>query len=792
MPENSEKLKYLLHKLDTMSHQQARFQKELADLRKEILGLQNDGRESGVVESRLEKPVQSIPIDIDEYLSAEPAESLKALETVESEPIERSKTLAETLEIPEIKTDLEKFIGENLINKIGILIIILGVAIGAKYAIDNDMINPATRIIFGYLTGMGLMGFSLKLKAKYESFSAVLLSGGIAILYFITFAAYDFYGLIPRALTFGLMTIFTGFTVVAAIHYSRQVIAIIGLVGAYAVPFLLSSGSGNVAFLLNYVTIVNIGILVVAFWRDWKPLYYLSFVFTWLIFGSWLISRYETAHDFGLAMTFLTIFFLLFYGTFMVYKMVKKEKFEIVHVVLLLLNSVLFYGIGSALLSGHSTGEHLLGVFALVNALIHFGVSAFIYKNDLADKNLFYLIAGMVLVFITIAVPIQLDGNWVTLIWASEAALLFWIGRAKNAPFYEKLSYPVMILGFLSLVEDWSRFEIKQWEEITEYILPVFNIHFLTGILFAGAFTFVLWIHLQHKYEEDASVFKQLFWSFNTLLIAGILGVTLFYTGVLEINNYWTQAYQQSAIAVPGTEFSRFNHNESIFDFRAIWLYNYSIVFFIIGSFINILKLKSKKLGYGNLGINLFLMFLFLTGGLFYLSELREAYLGQYLEGERYQRGMMYLLIRYISLGFFAGLLFATHKYTKAAFLNFDFSKYFEALCYFCGIWVLSSELLHWMDIGDAKNQYKLALSILWGVSALALIGMGIYQRKKFIRIGAMVLFGGTLVKLFFYDIVHLNTISKTIVLVSLGVLLLIISFLYNKFKDEIAEKNEE
>ncbi|MFT6743324.1 MAG: putative membrane protein, partial [Paraglaciecola sp.] len=76
--------------------------------------------------------------------------------------------------------------------------------------------------------------------------------------------------------------------------------------------------------------------------------------------------------------------------------------------------------------------------------------------------------------------------------------------------------------------------------------------------------------------------------------------------------------------------------------------------------------------------------------------------------------------------------------------------------------------------------------------SALALIGMGIYQRKKFIRIGAMVLFGGTLVKLFFYDIVHLNTISKTIVLVSLGVLLLIISFLYNKFKDEIAEKNEE
>jgi uncharacterized membrane protein len=789
MSENSKKLKQILQKMDYLSHQQARFQKELSDLRKEVLNLQSE-QQAETVEFKTPPITQSIPIEIDKYIPIETKEPAAFAEP-ELEPIERRPTFAERLELPEIKSDLEKFIGENLINKIGIIIIIIGVAIGAKYAIDNDMISPLTRIIFGYLTGMGLMGFALKLKTKYENFSAVLLSGGIAILYFITFAAYDFYGLIPQALAFGLMTIFTGFTVVAAIHYNRQIIAIFGLVGAYAIPFLLSSGSGNVTFLLSYIVLVNVGILTVAFWRDWKPLYYLSFAFTWLIFGTWLVSRYQPTADFGLAMTFLTIFFLLFYGTFMAYKMVKKEPFEVGHVVLLVLNSLLFFGVGYILLAGNPTGKHLLGVFALVNGIIHFGVAVAVYKNDLADKNLFYLIAGMVLVFITVAIPIQLDGSWVTLIWAGEAALLFWIGRTKNARFYEQLSYPVMVLGFLSLVEDWTRFEIKSWEETADYILPVFNIHFLTSILFASAFAFILWIHLQHKQNDEATVSKQLSRGFNTILIAGILGVTLFYTGVLEINNYWTQAYQRSAIAIPNTDSTQFYHNNAIWDFQAVWLYNYAMLFFTILSFVNIFKLKNKNLGYGNLGVNLFLIVLFLTGGLFYISELREMYLDQYLEGNRYHRGMMYLAIRYISLSFFAGLLFAIYRYTKSTFLAFDFRKYFEALCYFCLIWILSSELLHWMDIGGAKNQYKLGLSILWGVSSLALIGVGIYQRKKFIRIGAMVLFGATLLKLFFYDIAHLNTISKTIVLVSLGVLLLIISFLYNKFKDEIAEKNE-
>jgi uncharacterized membrane protein len=107
-------------------------------------------------------------------------------------------------------------------------------------------------------------------------------------------------------------------------------------------------------------------------------------------------------------------------------------------------------------------------------------------------------------------------------------------------------------------------------------------------------------------------------------------------------------------------------------------------------------------------------------------------------------------------------------------------------------LWLASSELIANLEMANVTNTDKLGLSILWGVFALLLIAIGIYKNKQHLRIGAMVVFGLTLIKLFVYDISNLDTISKTIVFVSLGVLLLIISFLYNKFKDAIVEKQDE
>jgi uncharacterized membrane protein len=197
-----------------------------------------------------------------------------------------------------------------------------------------------------------VFGTAVRLKAKYLNFSAVLLSGAMAMMYFLTFFAYSYYNLIPQPAAFLMMLCITAFTVAAAINYNRQVIAHIGLVGAYAVPFLLSNNSGRFDILFGYMTIINFGILIVSVKKFWKPLYYSSFIVSWLIFSGWYFSDYKSAEHFPIAFAFLTVFFLTFYLTFVTYKLIAEEEFNAEIVWLTLVNSFIFYGFGYSIIEG--------------------------------------------------------------------------------------------------------------------------------------------------------------------------------------------------------------------------------------------------------------------------------------------------------------------------------------------------------------------------------------------------------------------------------------------------------
>lgn len=699
--------------------------------------------------------------------------------------------LGSTHKFPRISTDLEKFVGENLINKIGIAILIIGVAIGAKYSIENDLISPLTRIALGYLVGLGLLGFGMKLKVKYENFSAVLVSGAMAILYFITYAAFSFYDLFPQVFAFVLMVVFTVFTVIAALNYNKQVIAHIGLVGAYAVPFLLSEGKEDIMVLFSYMAIINIGILFIAFKKYWKPLYISSFALTWLIFISWFVSNYNADEHFGLALVFVFIFFVTFYLTVLAYKLIQKEEFGVFDIVLLLVNSFIFYGIGYAILDSNETGSELLGLFTLGNALLHFTVSTVVYKQNLGDKNLFYLISGLVLVFITIAIPVQLNGNWVTLLWIGEAALLFWIGRTKKIPIYELLAYPLMLLAFLSVFQDYETINNSRYfNDSTTEVTPIFNIYFLTSMLFVAAFIF---INSLYNKKKDTSPLKnnEDLMRIISFSIPAMLLIILYVAFRIEIVNYWDQLYANSAVAInEGDEYYKEVYNNyDLRKFKTIWLINYSLLFGVILSFVNIKKLKNRQLGFINLGLNTFLIVLFLGQGLYVLSELRESFLNQEL-AEYYNISSFNIGIRYVSFAFVAVSFYAIYKYIQQEFMNVNYKVFFNLLLAISILWIASSELINWLDITGSSQAYKLGLTIFWGVYSLVLISLGIWKNNKNLRIGAIVLFSITLIKLFFYDISHLDTLSKTIVFVSLGILLLIISFLYNKFKHIISDEN--
>jgi len=787
MTDNNEKINQLIDKLESFLKRQDDFTKEINILRIELNKLKNTEQET-VIESEEVKQDRPV-IETDFIIKNEniTSDTKSFQHQINQEQVKQ--TAPPINKLPKGKSDIEKFIGENLINKIGIAITVIGVAIGAKYSIENDLISPLTRIILGYLFGLGLLGFGIKLKDKYENYSAVLVSGAMAIMYFITYSAYGLYNLIPQIMAFALMLIFTVFTVIAAINYNRQIIAHIGLVGAYAVPFLLSEGSGKVAVLFSYMAILNIGILAIAFKKYWKPLYYVSFGLTWLIFLSWYVTKYQTNEHFGLALVFASIFFATFYLTFLAYKLLQKEKFVIDDIILLMINSFVFYGIGYTILDSHQTGKQLLGLFTLTNAVVHFVASVIIYRQKLADKNIHYLIAGLVLIFITITVPVQLDGNWVTLLWAGEAALLFWIGRTKNVPFYEKLSYPLMLLAFYSIIQDWCYvYDSYHPENPASRITALLNVNFLTSVLFIAVFAFINFLNQKKNYPSyllPTSAISRII----SFAIPAILIFTIYYAFRMEIANYWNQLYTDSAIKInsENQEYHDYYWNYDLNSFKTIWIINYSLLFVSILSFLNLRKLKNQQFGLINLGLIVLALVVFLTQGLYNLSELRENYLEQTLS-KYYQRETINLWIRYLSFSFVALTLYSCYKYIKEDVSQRNFKMAFELLLHTTILWIASSELINWMDIFKSEQSYKLGLSILWGIYSLFLIAFGICKKNKPMRIGAIALFGITLIKLFLYDISHLNTIAKTIVFVSLGVLLLIISFLYNKYKHLISD----
>jgi len=787
MSDNQEKINLLLQKLEVLLKRQDDFSKEISKLSLEIHHLKNEEfKEKQKNAPIIVDPLQKTPAQ-EEYVVIDEAD-------YEAERAVKKKQFSHTStkQPPKIKSDLEKFIGENLINKIGIAITVFGVAIGAKYSIEHDLISPLTRIILGYLAGIALLGIGMKLKKNYDAYSAVLVSGAITILYFITFAAYSFYSLYPQSIAFALMVIFTVFTVFTAIQYNHQIIAILGLVGAYAVPYLLSDGSGKVEILFSYMAIINAGILFISFKKYWKVLYYSSFALTWLIYLSWYVFSFNAENHFTIALTFASIFFIEFYLTFLAYKMLQKEQFSTPDILFLFLNSFIFYGIGYSVLSSNETGEQLLGIFTVANAIVHFIVSIIIYKKKLADKNLFYLVSGMVLIFVTIAIPVQLNGNWVTILWACQAALLFWIGRTKNVSFYERLSYIVMFIAFFSLLEDWAVGYNQYYADDPESrVTPLLNLNFLTSILFIAAFGFINYLNGQNKYPSRLENSKGIL-KIVGFLIPAIFVFSIYYAFRIEIMNYFDQLYVDSSIQIDSEDqgYSNYFQNYDLRNFKTVWVINYSLLFVSLLALLNHKRWRDLRFTTTNFILLLLTIGVFLTQGLLALSYLRESYISQSLS-DYYQIGIFNLVLRYISFAFLSLALFSCFKFIKPYFSDKKWVWGLDLLLYGSIIWVLSSELIHWMNIADSEQSYKLGLSILWGICSLFLIAFGIWKNKKHLRIGAIGLFGITLIKLFFYDISHLNTISKTIVLVSLGVLLLIISFLYNKYKHVISDEKQ-
>ena len=210
----------------------------------------------------------------------------------------------------------EQFIGTKLIAWLGGLVLFLAAAYFIKYSFDHELVPPEIRVAFGFLLGIGLVvgGFFLKRKA-FEVTSQTLCATGVVILYAVTFACRSVYHFefFSPPLTFALMVLITGCAFLLAVRMNAAVVAVLGMLGGFLTPVLLSTGQDNPLGLFVYIALLNLGLIAVALVRPWTFLIGLAVAGTCLMELGWTI-RFLTPEKIGVALLSQLGFCALFLG----------------------------------------------------------------------------------------------------------------------------------------------------------------------------------------------------------------------------------------------------------------------------------------------------------------------------------------------------------------------------------------------------------------------------------------------------------------------------------------------
>jgi len=328
-----------------------------------------------------------------------------------------------------VQFSLENFIGLKLIHIIGIIVLVIGLSIGVKYAIDKDLISEGMRIGLAYGAGLILCLLSARLKSKYLLFSAILFSGGMASIYFTTYGAFVYYSMMPFSIAFIIMILLTVFVVYQALVYNHEEIALLGLVGAYAIPFLISKNSDKPELLFLYITVINIGIIYLGIKRPWKNVGRIAQAVTWVLFLAWAASRYNVK-DQWVGYLFMVVFYLLFVFNALSGKISGKVKLQKENFYQLLLNNLALY-IGSLFISTPSMNIHSLALVTFINAVVA-AILAVVLYSVWKEKQSSLIIGAFAFFLFILFIAFQWTGLTVTFLWLLVALLLFAAGVMRK------------------------------------------------------------------------------------------------------------------------------------------------------------------------------------------------------------------------------------------------------------------------------------------------------------------------------------------------------------------------
>ena len=661
--------------------------------------------------------------------------------------------------------DLEKFIGENLVSKIGIGILVLAIAYFVKFAIDNEWIGAIGRVAIGIVCGGILISIAHRLRSNYHAFSSVLAGGGLAVLYFTITLAFQQYQLFSQTVAFIIMLVITAFAVALALLYNREELAVIALTGGFAAPFLISTGSGNYITLFTYLIVLNTGLLLIAYNKAWRIVNTTAFVFTVILFASWLyaLPYNEKPSTYTNGFLFAAIFYLLFLVINIANNIRENKRFIAFDFSVLLADAALFFSAGLYCLH-NSHSDQYNGLFSAAMAVFNLVFSYFLFAKKSLDTNILYLLIGITLTFVSLTAPLQLHGHFITLFWASEAVLLGWLYIKSKISIIQYAALIVYVCMFVSLLGDWANI-YGIFSVFTRYktsVPVVLNRGFITGC-YAAAASYVLHILLRKSNS------RLLFVNASFFRIAAL--VILFLAGNIEINYQFNHHFSFAGIAILYQELYSFsfvlilfyinkkiNHSTGNSRLQTIWLVSCVIAYFLLlASTTNLLH----TLLYGR---NQSFNYLFIA-----------HWLTAVLTGV-----IFYRLIRLISDSAVA------QKNKLAWLISLGVVAFFSAEVY-----LITLQLFYTNETQEEiinRVFVKAVLPVLWGLCSFALMWLGMRYKFKTLRVISLSLFSFTLLKLFAYDISNIPVAGKIIAFFCLGILLLIISFMYQRLKKIIIE----